>query len=171
MSEKFCELPIAHQEKYLVKNDASKYHDFNSKLEDFEENLVFAGPLEIMAVAFAMETQIHVYEMKDGKFSKVQSYPENYFEKNAPLCLLHTMPTQVGEGSHYDVLAPKTLSSANSRQWPFLVSELTSIIEATIFEQWLEVNSKSGEQRFENPSLSFYDICRNPSTVVMVARH
>ena len=65
----------------------------------------YAGFLEIVALSFILQRQIHIYKMSEelNKFTLIAKLPSTLYEKERPICIVHHFDTRTKPG-HFNLL-------------------------------------------------------------------
>ena len=97
-------LPADMKQLCLEKQSGVYYNDFAECLTDHRKPGTYASALQIVTTAFALKTQIHIYQIVDGTdYSLVATYPPDYYPDSDPIQVLYT-PDTTGSPGHFDLL-------------------------------------------------------------------
>lgn len=93
-----CTLPFI-----LDKNMGHRYKSLDNRLQAMIKPGVFAGYLEIMAVAFLAKIQVHVYKRDKLNYKLSAKLPVDMYESRNPVCVIYR-PDTTRQSGHYDLL-------------------------------------------------------------------
>ena len=112
------------------------YSDFSDCLTNHRKPGTYACTLQIVSAAYAMQTQVRVYQFIGKDYKLIAIYPaENFYEESDSVNILYT-PDSFGNPGHFDLLIESDLHKD--------VEEMISLDtdESDVFSLWQNFNSE-----------------------------
>ena len=124
-------LPETIGNLFLEKQSGIYYENFDVCLHEQSKPGTYACTLQILAAAFAIRTQICIYEFVDQNYELIATYPHDFYQNSDPIHLLYH-PDCTGEPGHFDLLLEDKL-------------DLEELIDldcdvSSVFDSWQSLN-------------------------------
>ena len=127
------------KQSYLEKQAGVFYEDFIDCLNDHAKLGTYACTLQIVTAAYAMRTQIHIYQLVREGYELIAIYPPDMFEDSYPVHVLHRTDSY-GQPGHFDLLIDESESEFPTDVDDEIISVDSSLPD--VFNQWQKINSE-----------------------------
>ena len=104
------DLPEAVAEAYLEDRAGQFFPNLLARVQNNFKTGAYAGTLEVATAAFVIRRQIHMFQLIDNHYKRLDIFPQKHYGGDRqPVCILHTPSDLSGNFGHFNLLLSRTV--------------------------------------------------------------